>query len=356
MIYLQLLPTGLVTIDTGVDTQNTDLDQYNVVMAWLNTQGVTFNNNRLDQGAPASGSGYWLVAPPLQAAEPRTFTVAPPIANATNTTLQNIIAAGGSFVYELDGTVTSHRVSALTTLDDVTISTNNESDDDYNIWYKPLSYVDGNDSIIYDYNHTTWNPTNDPSGSIGIFQPDPNGAVTGTATFDATTTGVITFETPVRTGTALSVTLTSASDDSGAVQSFGWAIANDPMYMEYVAANTYTNASTRPIQFDKSGTGATTAFASNITLRSTTGQRFLNGADGFTTQEAGTAPNTFPEVRGSATNVIFGSDAQISALAGGDAITELGNELKANQEANATSIRRASLLQPASGTVPNTSN
>ena len=54
-------------------------------MAWLNAQGVTFNysNVRLDQGAPASGSGYWLVAPPLApAAEPRTFTVAPPIANA----------------------------------------------------------------------------------------------------------------------------------------------------------------------------------------------------------------------------------------------------------------------------------
>ena len=198
---------------------------------------------------------------------------------------------------------------------------------------------------------------NDPSGSIGIFQPDPNGAVTGTATFDATTSGVITFNTPVRTGTALSVTLTSASDDSGAVQSFGWAIANRSRCMlEYVAANAYTNASTRPIQFDKSGTGATTAFASNITLRSTTGQRFLNGADGFTTQEAGTAPNTFPEVRGSATNVIFGSDAQISALAGGNALTELGNELKANQGKLATDVRRASLLQPGSGTIPNTAD
>ena len=357
--------TSLVRIDTGVDAQNTDLDRYNQVRSWLLAKlgGADLDNiNGVDQNRTAAAggteptTGYWLVAPPAVAAEPRTFTVAPPIADATNTVLQNVIEAGGSFVYELDGTVTSHHISSATTLDDVTISTNNESDDDYNIWYKPLSYVDGNDSIIYDYNHTAWNPSDDASGSIGIFQPDPNGAVTGTATFDSTTTGVITFGTPVRTGTALSVTLTSASDDSGAVQSFGWAIANSSQYMEYVAANTYTNASSRPIQFDKSGTGATTAFASNITLRSTTGQRFLNGADGFTTQVAGTAPNTFPEVRGSATNVIFGSDAQISALAGGDAITELGNELKANQEANATSIRRASLLQPASGTIPNTSN
>ena len=78
---------------------------------------------------------------------------------STNTVLQNVIAAGGSFIYELDGTVTSHHISNATTLDDLTITTDNEQDDDYNIWYKPLSYVDGNDSIIYDYNHTTWNPS-----------------------------------------------------------------------------------------------------------------------------------------------------------------------------------------------------
>ena len=346
-------PTGLVRINT--DNQAGEIDNYNEVNRWLSgITGLSYHNQRLDETAPTSG--YWLVAPPLAPAEPRTFTVAPPIANITNTTLQNVIAAGGSFVYETGGTVTSHHISNATTLDDITITTNNEADDDYNIWYKPLSYVDGNDSIIYDYNHTTWNPTTDASGSIGIFQPDPNGAVTGTATFDSTTTGVVTFNTPVRTGTALSVTLTSGSDDSGAVQSLGWAIANSSQYMEYVAANTYTNASTRPLQFDKSGTGATTTFATNITLRSTTGQRFLNGASGFVTQQAGTAPNTFPEVRGSATNVIFGSDAQISALAGGDAITELGNELKANQGKLSTDVRLSSQFRVASGTIPNTAD
>ena len=350
-------PTPLVRINT--DNQAGNLANYNEVKRWLDAEvardsTISYSNVRLDETAPTTG--YWLVAPPLAPAEPRTFTVAPPIANLTNSVLQNVIAAGGSFVYETGGTVTSHHISSATTLADVTITTDNESDDDYNIWYKPLSYVDGNDSIIYDYNHTTWNPTTDASGSVGIFQPDPNGAVTGTATFDSTTSGVITFGTPVRTGTALSVTLTSASDDSGAVQSLGWAIANSSQYMEYVAANVYTNASTRPLQFDKSGTGATTTFATNITLRSTTGQRFLNGASGFVTQQAGTAPNTFPEVRGSATNVIFGSDAQISALAGGDAITELGNELKANQGKLSTDVRLASQLRPASGTIPNTAD
>ena len=350
-------PTPLVRINT--DNQAGNITNYNEVKRWLDAEvardsSISYSNVRLDETAPTSG--YWLVAPPLAPAEPRTFTIAPPIANLTNSTLQNVIAAGGSFVYETGGTVTSHHISNATTLDDITITTNNEADDDYNIWYKPLSYVDGNDSIIYDYNHTTWNPTTDASGSIGIFQPDPNGAVTGTATFDSTTTGVVTFNTPVRTGTALSVTLTSGSDDSGAVQSLGWAIANSSQYMEYVAANTYTNASTRPLQFDKSGTGATTTFATNITLRSTTGQRFLNGASGFVTQQAGTAPNTFPEVRGSATNVIFGSDAQISALAGGDAITELGNELKANQGKLSTDVRLSSQFRVASGTIPNTAD
>ena len=89
----------------------------------------------------------------------------------------------------------------------------------------------------------------------------------------------------------------------------------------------------------------------------------------FTVPSGAGTGDTFP----SATNNQFQSNTSstlsvpntVNAIAstlsgsGGATASDLNtavNELKANQEANATSIRRASLLQPANGTVPNTSN
>ena len=316
--------SGLMTVRCEDANGNIDTTLRATIKTWLEAENITIGSEaRTDAATPPTGTQWWLVNEAEEPAEPRTFGIAEVdadgIATATGHFYSKTLGSAGLGTYT--------RVVSGTTNVASLIDTDTDDSLTYAVWWKRDSEV----GSIYDWSYTTWAPGTQASATIASFQPDPSSAVTGSATeIDYTAT----FDTDAALATFLDdggtthhnvavFRLTSANNtfnlSAGLGQTTAWKMANEKLYMDaVVTANLNAEAASRLINFAQSSVGPVTTFANDLlAIISDVGARQVNGWSGFITDEKGTGANAFASVTGTATNVIFGSDAQISALAAG---------------------------------------
>ena len=360
--------TGLVRFDTGVDAQNTDLEQYNVVRAWLLAElgGAdldNINNVNQERTAAAGGTepttGYWLVRPPAMPATPVVLKPFGVIEN-DNTSADwtgSINQQGGVFAYKVVGaalnTAVIHNISAATTLADISIpDTNDEQNVNYFYYYKPANVLGAN-RVSYRPVTGIWNPSVNGNFDIGTILDPALLVSAGTSTITSFTTSYASNVLTVLL-TGFTSTDTPSAGDS---VSLALALGDDSDVINAILDGEIAYSATNRLWDFGNESSVTYNVGTGNVMRIQTGdanQQQLPNASGFATN---TAAVSVPTVGDPQVNQLLGTDQQIEEIAGGTgAITELGNELKANQSKLATDVRRASLLQPGSGTIPNTAD
>ena len=308
-----LLGTGWTFTSNGVATiRNTGSGTVTISVSEddLTALGIT-----LAAGSSTAEADGIVYNRPAAAAEPRTFGITAPKAGNLR---YKVMGADGI------GTLVDGNTAGAV------IDTDNNDSSTYAIWWKPDSDV----GEIYDYTYQEWSPMTQASTTIGDFQPDPASAITGNATelnFVATFSSA--YDATSGEARFIITSADTAYMNAGLNQTLAWKMMNEDEYLQAVVNGNQTAvAADRLINFGSGTVGPTTGFVNDlIRVSSTTGQKSINGWSGFLTDVAGTDPDTFDTIISTSTNILFGSDAQISALAGGDAITALGDELKANQ-------------------------
>ena len=308
-----LLGTGWTFTSNGVATiRNTGSGTVTISVSEddLTALGIT-----LAAGSSTAEADGIVYNRPAAAAEPRTFGITAPKAGNLR---YKVMGADGI------GTLVDGNTAGAV------IDTDNNDSSTYAIWWKPDSDV----GEIYDYTYQEWSPMTQASTTIGDFQPDPASAITGNATeLNFVATFSQSFDATSGEARFIITSADTAYMNAGLNQTLAWKMMNEDEYLQAVVNGNQTAAAAdRLINFGSGTVGPTTGFVNDlIRVSSTTGQKSINGWSGFLTDVAGTDPDTFDTIISTSTNILFGSDAQISALAGGDAITSLGDELKANQ-------------------------
>ena len=359
--------SNLVRIDTGVDAQNTDLDRYNQVRAWLvsklgETAGVIPGVNE-ERTAAAGGTepttGYWLVRPPAVAATPVVLKPFGVIEN-DNTSADwtgSINQQGGTFAYKVVGaalnTAVIHNITATSTLADLSIpNTNNEQNVNYFYYYKPAN-VFGANRVSYRPVTGIWNPSVNGNFDIGTILDPALLVSAGTSTITSFTTSYASNVVTVLL-TGFTSTDTPSAGDS---VSLALALGNDSDVINAILDGEIVYSATNRLWDFGNESSVTYNVGTGNVMRIQTGdanQQQLPNASGFATN---TAAVSVPTVGDPQVNQLLGTDQQIEEIAGGTgAITELGNELKSNQAKLSTDVRLASQLRPASGTIPNTAD
>ena len=322
-------PQGLVTIETG--NQAGDESQYDIVKAWLDgITGLSYSNVRTDETAPTSG--YWLVAPPLAPAEPRTYRPGGYIQNDNTVTTGatayagSINALGGFFGYSNGTDVTTVQITDATTLDDITINTNNEDPLTYTTWYKPANVVDTTGGAGYLVTQTTWLPLSQDNGTT-VASPIAN-VLLSTAYAAGTQADHFvpanSLESGVAEYTISGFESTAAGPDE--TQAMALEIANTRLFFDAVTTASLTQAQ----QLVEFGLNQTTNFnggtiadtvVPNLIRLTATNQNQVAAASGI-----------LSEALGSATAVISASvlqplatTAQVAALASGASRNDVVN-------------------------------